>query len=339
MADKSAHQVSESRPEPIGAPDCLSGKTFVFTGDLNSLSRDAAADIIKRYGGRVTGAPSKKTSFVVVGQNPGPSKMEKVQKLGISIMDEDEFYNYINSFGTKTKNVELEVENSDEYTIKMENNKDEMKSKVKESTISTNIALSDQLDSKVTNQHSSSSSALTDQKVSSSAALADQKVSSSAMLSKAHKEANVYESKTPSLAYQSAPRGKTLSSNELWTEKYRPKTASEIIGNTGQVEKLMKWLDDFEVNRKQGFPKGESSSFKAALISGPPGVGKTTAAHLAAKSKGFEIVEFNASDTRSKKSLQTIVKETTHSGSIMSLFTKKVLLVFIIEIQKSFNHG
>jgi replication factor C subunit 1 len=326
MADKSAHQVSESRPEPIGAPDCLSGKTFVFTGDLNSLSRDAAADIIKRYGGRVTGAPSKKTSFVVVGQNPGPSKMEKVQKLGISILDEDAFYNYINSFGTKTKNVELEVENSDEF--KMENNKDEMKSKVKESTISTKVALTDQLDSKVTNQHASSS-----------AELADQKVSSSAMLSKAHKEANVYESKTPSLAYQSAPRGKTLSSNELWTEKYRPKTASEIIGNTGQVEKLMKWLDDFEVNRKQGFPKGESSSFKAALISGSPGVGKTTAAHLAAKSKGFEIVEFNASDTRSKKSLQTIVKETTHSGSIMSLFTKKVLLVFIIEIQKSFNHG
>jgi BRCT domain type II-containing protein len=63
--------VTESRPPPIGAPNCLSGMTFVFTGDLKSLSREDSSDIVKRYGGKVTSAPSGKTSFVVVGQDPG----------------------------------------------------------------------------------------------------------------------------------------------------------------------------------------------------------------------------------------------------------------------------
>jgi replication factor C subunit 1 len=47
----------------------------------------------------------------------------------------------------------------------------------------------------------------------------------------------------------------------------------------------------------------KSGTFRAVLISGPPGVGKTSAAHLVGESLGYNIVEFNASDTRSKKSL------------------------------------
>jgi replication factor C subunit 1 len=50
-AQKDAHQITESRPSPVGAPDCLTGKTFVFTGDLKSLTREEATDIVKRYAG------------------------------------------------------------------------------------------------------------------------------------------------------------------------------------------------------------------------------------------------------------------------------------------------
>ena len=68
-----------SKEIPVGAENCLEGLTFVFTGVLESLERDDAADLVKRYGGRVTGNISKKTSYVVIGEGAGESKTSKVR--------------------------------------------------------------------------------------------------------------------------------------------------------------------------------------------------------------------------------------------------------------------
>ncbi len=68
----------------------LTGKTFVLTGTLQSMDRTKASDIIKELGGKVTGSISKKTSYILVGENPG-SKYNKAVKLGIQILNEDEF--------------------------------------------------------------------------------------------------------------------------------------------------------------------------------------------------------------------------------------------------------
>ena len=68
----------------------LSGKTFVLTGTLNSMTRDEAGDIIKMMGGKTSSSVSKKTSYVVAGVNPG-SKLDKAQDLGVIILNEEEF--------------------------------------------------------------------------------------------------------------------------------------------------------------------------------------------------------------------------------------------------------
>jgi len=75
---------SERRQE--GGP--LEGKTFVLTGTLPNLSRDQATALIKRAGGKVTNSVSRKTDYVVAGDNPG-SKLAKAQELGTEILDED----------------------------------------------------------------------------------------------------------------------------------------------------------------------------------------------------------------------------------------------------------
>lgn len=72
----------------------LSGKTFVFTGELESMSRDDAKEKVRALGGDPTETVSKKTSYVVVGANPG-SKYSRAQKLGAPILDEKEFLKMI----------------------------------------------------------------------------------------------------------------------------------------------------------------------------------------------------------------------------------------------------
>ena len=70
------------------APLPLAGKTFVLTGTLPTLSRDDAKDRIEAAGGKVSGSVSKKTHFVVAGEEAG-SKLDKARELGIPLLDED----------------------------------------------------------------------------------------------------------------------------------------------------------------------------------------------------------------------------------------------------------
>ena len=68
----------------------LEGKTFVLTGRLASLSRDEAGDLIREAGGTVSASVSKKTDFVVAGDEAG-SKLKKANDLGLKVLEEDEF--------------------------------------------------------------------------------------------------------------------------------------------------------------------------------------------------------------------------------------------------------
>ena len=68
----------------------FSGKVFVLTGTLSSMTRDEASRKIKALGGKTSNSVGKKTSFVVAGENAG-SKLEKAQKSGVIILTENEF--------------------------------------------------------------------------------------------------------------------------------------------------------------------------------------------------------------------------------------------------------
>ena len=66
------------------------GKTFVLTGTLEGMTREEATSIIEHRGGRVSSSISKKTNFVLVGRDAG-SKLDKARKLGVQILDEQQF--------------------------------------------------------------------------------------------------------------------------------------------------------------------------------------------------------------------------------------------------------
>src|SRR3989344_5969179 len=72
----------------------FTGKTFVLTGELESMSRDEAKARIRELGGDSSETVSKNTDYVVAGANPG-SKFARAQKLGVKIMDEKEFLKMI----------------------------------------------------------------------------------------------------------------------------------------------------------------------------------------------------------------------------------------------------
>lgn len=82
-------QLSEDKLAPKG--DKLAGKTIVISGTFSHHSRDEYKEIIEREGGKNSGSISKSTSFVLAGENMGPAKKEKCEKLGIPIISEDEF--------------------------------------------------------------------------------------------------------------------------------------------------------------------------------------------------------------------------------------------------------
>ena len=78
-------ELSASERRADGGP--LEGKAFVLTGTLPSLSRDEAASLIRRAGGKVTGSVSRKTDYVVAGDSPG-SKLQRAEELGVEVIDE-----------------------------------------------------------------------------------------------------------------------------------------------------------------------------------------------------------------------------------------------------------
>ena len=88
-------QLSMAEQDMSGLTDLLGGKTFVISGVFSRHSRDEYKALIEKNGGKNSGSISKKTDYVLAGENMGPAKLEKAQKLGVPIIDENEFLTMI----------------------------------------------------------------------------------------------------------------------------------------------------------------------------------------------------------------------------------------------------
>lgn len=88
-------QMSIVSDEAAPASNVLEGKSIVISGVFQHHSRDEYKALIERHGGKNVGSISGKTSFILAGENMGPSKLEKAEKLGVAIVDEDTFLKMI----------------------------------------------------------------------------------------------------------------------------------------------------------------------------------------------------------------------------------------------------
>ena len=93
-------QMQTATAEGEGSSDILAGKSIVISGVFTHHSRDEYKALIERNGGKNVGSISGKTSFILAGDNMGPSKLQKAEKLGVAIVDEDTFLKLISEADT-----------------------------------------------------------------------------------------------------------------------------------------------------------------------------------------------------------------------------------------------
>lgn len=91
----------------------------------------------------------------------------------------------------------------------------------------------------------------------------------------------------------------------MWVDKYKPKTSSELIGQSRTVSRIKSWLKTYEPSRS-----------RPLFLFGPPGIGKTTAAHICCKEAGYQTIEFNASDQRNKNIIREVISTAASNSRI-----------------------
>ncbi|XP_062420458.1 replication factor C subunit 1 isoform X1 [Pungitius pungitius] len=308
-----------SKEIPLGAENCLEGCMFVLTGVMESMERDDAKSLIERYGGKVTVSISKKTTYLVQGRDSGVSKLEKAESFGTKILDEDGLLELIRTKPGKKSKYEITAENQASKTKTPPGPKSTPKSQ----KISP---------SKGNSQSPHTPSPSKTGQAPGAGPRNDGTPPGRRSGPTARRELGLSSSSSSPGTSSAAMDDATL----LWVDKYRPRSLKTVIGQQGDqscANKLLRWLRNWNKHHsggsskpaaarfgKSGGGKDDGSAFKAALLSGPPGVGKTTTAALVCEELGLSYVEMNASCTRSKNSLKEVVAESLSNTSIEGFY-------------------
>ncbi|CAL1601443.1 unnamed protein product [Knipowitschia caucasica] len=315
-----------SKEIPQGAENCLEGFVFVITGVLESMERDDTKALIERYGGKVTGNVSKKTNYLVQGRDSGVSKVEKAESFGTKILNEDDLFELIRTKPGKKSKYEIAAEaeaKASKTKTRTPQNQGKSTPKSQKISPSKGNSRSPQTPSPSKTSLSLAHSA----RVGSSATPSGRGSGQTARRDLGLSSSSPQDSSLPSFSGQGA--------SLLWVDKYRPQSLKTVIGQQGDqscANKLKRWLQNWHKSHsgstkpavakfgKFGSGKDDGSTFKAALLSGPPGVGKTTTAVLVCEELGYSFVEMNASCTRSKNSLKEVVAESLNNTSIEGFY-------------------
>ncbi|EUB57702.1 Replication factor C subunit [Echinococcus granulosus] len=295
LQNREGPQALGSRLIPKNTSTCFANKTFVITGVLECIEREEAERLIQRGGGRVTQAVSKRTSYLVVGRDSGASKLNKAVSLGTPQLTEEAFFDLVDrGFGK----VDAGEEGDDNCDIAL--------SLTPSSTISGRLLTPPQKGKKVKDEDNQL------------VLLTDRPMIPSPSLTKTAVTVPLVQ--------------------ELWVEKYRPRTRKELVGQNGAASPanrlyawLSSWQEDYATGRKAksyssappwavGGSSDTGAWARAALLSGPPGVGKTSTASVVCAELNLATIEMNASDTRSKRSLQEEVVQALDMRSLSGSF-------------------
>jgi replication factor C subunit 1 len=271
---------------------------------MNSITREQLKELIQRYGGRLTSSVSGKTDILIRGvQDVGPSKYQEAIDKGIPVIDEEGLFTLI-----RRSTGESEVPGETERVV------EEKKARL-------NLRMNDDSDDRLeleaeTDGDRSVATGPSESGVVSSSKEIEAKTetdgSRSVPVGVSGSEIEVQTSAaspTPAVvASDGVSEGSSGTGDgfQLLTEKYRPKSIDELVGNTNQIALIKRWITSFDRQEK-----------KCILISGPPGIGKSTAATLIAQAAGYHVIEFNASDTRNKSAMERIAQDVFSSQTVV----------------------
>lgn len=267
---------------PKGRENCLNGLSIVFTGSLPRLDRSQCEQLAARYGARIAKSISGKTSLVVIGHDAGPSKVKKIKQLKIKCIDEQGFIDLISKMPADG---------------------------------GSGDAAKKELDKKKELEEKAQRDALEDMEMEEKKE--KERLKKINLLNKAINSSGS-SSTSANVANEKVPVDKAT---QLWTDKYAPTDIKHICGNKGNVTTLYSWLENW-FDKPHDLKGTSIDSFKAVLISGPPGIGKTTAATLISKKLGYDVIEKNASDYRSKKLLNENLRVCLDNTSVNGFFNE-----------------
>jgi len=297
-----------------GKPGCLAGTKWVLTGELTRMTRDQGESCIEALGGATVGAPSGRVTHLLIGScledgrdvRTG-SKWNKTQELiakgsKITVLTEDEFYDKVESSLPPAERAAAQA-----------------------------ARLGHAAAGKGMEGLDTATCAGAEFGAASKPLLAgvEAGAASSTAIVPASRAGVGTGAGAGAASSRSAAGAGGVAADALWVDRYKPRSFADLVGNQRELQALDGWLRDWEsvhlhphaakpagagaggagaAAAPKAAPAAKAASHTgaratAALLSGPPGIGKTTTAMLLAARHGYDVMELNASDTRSKKAL------------------------------------
>lgn len=306
--------VNYETPRPRGLVNSLVKLIFVRTGNLRTMSDTDLKIYIANLGGTVTTAVSGKTNYLIVGDDPGATKIRDAKAKFVRIISEKEFYDLVVKKGgipdwvpwvSFTESLQPFTEDELADVIAEHNKQHDTSGKYEaDEVIALGAAPKPPVDNTI-NSAKEKELLAGDNK--------DTKCTA-----KEREDIDILHTSTPGID---------------WIIKHKPTHVPSIVGNTIVITQLKLWLTDWAdvfINKKPvesvisskeytKYSKGMTERFqsKAALVSGLPGIGKTLAVSLIVKDSGYSPYYLSVAEQRSKLSLQDSLSDIFESRGIM----------------------